>query len=198
MSTTITTEDYTMTTSYSTDATDDAKETVREYLDAIVDQIVDSGEASDDLLNDYGNGDRWHHESHVDKSYDLQEAAQLLSELSDHEETDSGLWEGQAPREAIATQAAFTYGNAVYSEWRDLIERINDEYGDLSPDLDALETEAEVKRERLEQLENAEELSDEEAAERDALAARQDDFSEDAVAAEKRERIEAMVRGIIE
>jgi len=184
-------------TNYCADAYSDAKETVDNYLDEIVDQLVDSGEASDDLLNDYGNGDRWHHESHVDRDYDLQEAAQLLSELSDHEETDSGLWEGQAPREAIATQAAFTYGNAVYSEWRDLIERINDEYGDLSPDLDALETEAEEKRDRLEELENAEELEDEETAERDALAARQDDFSEDAVAKEKRERVEAMVEGII-
>lgn len=112
---------------YSDEAEEDAKETVRNFKDEIVEKILEDGEASDDLLNDYTNGDAYHHENHVDKWYNLQEAAELLGQLSSHVETDHGLWEGKDPEEAIGAQAAFTYGNAVYSEWRDLIESINDD-----------------------------------------------------------------------
>jgi hypothetical protein len=113
---------------YHQDARADARETVLEYLDDIVEQLQGNGEASDDLYNDYTNGDTWHHECHVDRFYNLQEAAELLDQLFDHTEEDSGVWEGQEPRQAIGTQAAYTYGNAVYSKWCDLIEKINDEY----------------------------------------------------------------------
>ena len=117
--------------SYRDDARSDAKETVAYFKDEIVGMLLEKGEASDDLFNDYPNGDSYHHENHTDKSYDLQEAAGLLDELSDNEETDSGLWQGLEPREAVCAQAAYTYGNAVYAEWRELIEKINDEANDL-------------------------------------------------------------------
>lgn len=133
--------------SYRQDAASDAAETVHNFEDEILEQLLDKGEASDDLLNDYPNGDSWHHECHVDKDYSLQEAAELLDDLSEHEETDSGLWEGLEPRRAIAAQAAYTYGNAVYSEWRDLIEKINDEAGNIISDYDEKINEAEVAEE---------------------------------------------------
>ena len=113
---------------YRQDAEDDAKETILKYIDDIVEQLKEKGAASDDLFNDYDNDDAWHHESHVDRCYGLLEAAELLDQLSDHIEEDSGLWENLEPRQAIGTQAAFTYGNAVFSAWIDLIETINDEY----------------------------------------------------------------------
>ena len=78
---------------YIANAASDAAETVLNYEDEILEQLLDAGEASDDLLNDYPNGDAWHHESHVDRDYNLQEAALLLGELRDYEETDSGLWQ---------------------------------------------------------------------------------------------------------
>jgi hypothetical protein len=112
-------------TNYRAEAEDDARSTVSEFADQIVEQIMDDGKASDDLLNDYPNGDAYHHESHVDRDYRLTEAADLLDHLSDFEERDSGLWEGLEPRKAIAAQAAYTYGNAVLSFFRDLIEEIN-------------------------------------------------------------------------
>ncbi len=115
---------------YHQDSQDDARETVLEYIDAIVEQLEESGEASDDLYNDYSNGDVWHHECHVDRWYSLTEAAELLDQFCDHTETDNGLWEGLKPRQAISCQAAYTYGNAVYSEWTYLISRINDEYAE--------------------------------------------------------------------
>lgn len=121
-------------TNYVKEAYDDAKQMIIEFSDEIVEKLIDDGEASDDLNNDYSNGDSYHHESHVDKSYSLLEAARLLDQLSEFEETDSGLWEGQEPREAIATQAAYTYGAAVYSDWADLIREINDEAKDVLDD----------------------------------------------------------------
>jgi hypothetical protein len=147
------------TKNYLREATDDAAETVRNFADEILEQLLDKGEASDDLLNDYPNGDAWHHESHVDKWYSLIDAAELIDQLSEFEEDDAGLWQGQQPKEAISTCAAFTYGNAVYSEWRELIEKINteaaeiisdfDETAEGCDDTDALETD---KREALRKM----------------------------------------------
>jgi hypothetical protein len=112
-------------TEYRAEAQNDARATAENFFDEIVEQLLDKGEASDDLNNDYPNGDAYHHERHVDRSYSLQEAAALLDELDQYEETDSGRREGQGPREAISTQAAFTYGAAVWSMWSDLITEIN-------------------------------------------------------------------------
>ncbi len=74
----------------------------------------------------------YHHENHTDRAYNLSDAADILDRLSEFEETDSGLWEGQEPRDAISAQAAYTYANAVYSEWRDLIEQLEEELEDLA------------------------------------------------------------------
>lgn len=120
---------------YASDAREDAKETVLEFIDQVVEQLKEAGVASDDLYNDYPNGDAWHHECHVDKDYTLQEAADLLAQLSEHEEDDCGLWEGLPPVRAIKCQAAYTYGNTVYSAWRDLIDYINCEYAEFDSDL---------------------------------------------------------------
>ena len=51
------------------------------------------------------------------------------------------------PRWAIAAQAAYTYGNAVYSEWHDLIEKINNEASDIIFEYDEKINEAEVAEE---------------------------------------------------
>ena len=75
----------TQTTNYLREAADDDAETVRNFADEILDVLLDKGEASDDLLNDYPNGDSWHHECHVDKAYGLTDAATLLDQLMDFE-----------------------------------------------------------------------------------------------------------------
>lgn len=114
------------TSDYFADARADAKSMAEEFVDEIIEKLLEGGDASTDLYNDYPNGDSYHHENHVDRDYDLSEAAELLNQLSDHEETDTGLWEGLEPRKAINAQAAYTYGNAVYAFWREIIEEIND------------------------------------------------------------------------
>lgn len=132
-----------MKDNYNAEALSDAKDTVRCFEDEIVDQLVDRDEASDDLLNDYANGDAYHHESHTDKTYNLREAAEVLEQLRDYEETDSGLWASLGPREAISAMAAYTYANAVYAKWQELIEEINQAARDAFDDLELIELEGE-------------------------------------------------------
>ena len=110
--------------SYYNDAKSDAKDTALNFLSQIVEFMLNDGEASDDLLNSYDGGDSYHHET-LDKEYDLMESAEILDQLYRYEETDKGLWEGLDPRKAVACKAAFTYGNAVYFRWTDLIGEIN-------------------------------------------------------------------------
>lgn len=42
-------------------------------------------------------------------------ALDCLSELSEYDDDDSGLWEGQEPRQAILTQATYCLGRAISS-----------------------------------------------------------------------------------
>jgi hypothetical protein len=111
---------------WNTEALGDAKDLIENFKDEVTEQLLNKGEASDDWNNDYPNGDSYFHESYVDKSYSLTKAAELLDELDEYEETDSGLWQGLSPKEAISTQAAYTYGNAVHFKAKDLIEEINE------------------------------------------------------------------------
>ena len=114
-------------TDYAREAEEDAAMLITDYfMDEIVDQIIDMGEASRNINNDYDNGDGIFHEVITDRSYGLEEAAELLSQLYRYEEEDSGLWEGVDDLDSIAEiKAAYTYGNAVYDEFDTLIMNIN-------------------------------------------------------------------------
>lgn len=115
------------------EALGDAIEMVDYFEDEVVEQLEEKAEASSDL-NDYSDGDEYHHSSHTDKSYSLIDAAHLLNHLSNYEETDSGLWEGMDdPERMIEVKAAFTYGNAVLGEFRDLITELNEAFEGFTP-----------------------------------------------------------------
>jgi hypothetical protein len=144
-----------MTTNYRDNAKCDAQETVRNFIDEIVEMLVDNEEASDDLLNDYLNGDSYHHENHTDQWYNISDAAAVLDQLSEYEETDTGLWDGCDMKKALSCCAAFTYANAVYDNWRDLIKDINfecsttlhdysEQADELQACIDSLETDADT------------------------------------------------------
>lgn len=121
-------------------AEEDAKMLVTDYfINEIIEQLMENGEASDDYNNDYRNGDGIFHEVIIDRDYSSNEAIELLNDLREYEETDSGLWEGESWDSALRTIAAFTYGNAVYDEWTKLIEEIN------GVDLDENETEEQLE-----------------------------------------------------
>lgn len=113
------------------EAKSDAKSTAEYFKDEIIDGFIgDDGRAQGQDIQDWS--DSYHHETHIDKSYGLLEAAQLLDQLDEYEETDSGLWERQMPRDAISTQAAYTYGNAVNSMFSGLMENINDAVDEIT------------------------------------------------------------------
>lgn len=114
---------------YLKEAREDAKNMALHFLDEIIDGLLDDSEASSDLFNSYPGGDSYHHENHVDKWYELHEAADVLDVLSEYEETDTGLWEGLEPKRAVGCMAAFTYGNAVTQLWMEIIDQVNsDDY----------------------------------------------------------------------
>lgn len=115
-------------------ARDDAHEFIERFSEQIELQMIEDSRVSEDFRNDWEGGDSYLHESYVDREYDLGEAAGLLYQLDEFEETDSGLWEGQSPREAISTRAAFTYGRAVEEYVREFVKEINDKLDELVED----------------------------------------------------------------
>jgi ubiquitin-protein ligase len=98
-------------TNWFKEAEQDAKSGVLDVVDVIIKDIIDNEGSTDKGINDFV--DEFRH-TYSDQSYSLIEAAQVLDALSDYEETDSGIWEGLEPRDAVKAQAAYTYGNAVY------------------------------------------------------------------------------------
>jgi len=191
---------------YREDARADAVSTVENFEDEIIATLADGDDASDDLLNAYS--DSYHHENHIDNDYDLTEAAVLLDELSDYEETDSGLWQELEPRRAIAAQAAYTYGNAVYSFFQELIGEINDAVADPVGNLDDKHkeeldaAEAEIDKARAHAEEKLAEARDDGASEdeiaelmgrRDAIEDFDADDYEDAYEAERKATIRDIV-----
>lgn len=108
---------------YYASAREDAEEMAREFLPQLVAHWEESGEVVTDWANDLPGADEYHHENNVgNKEYGLAEAEKLLGDLDEWEETDDGLWEGLAPRQAISAQAAYTYGNAVGGMFRNVLK----------------------------------------------------------------------------
>lgn len=107
-------------------AIEDAEDLIKEYfIDEIVQAIVDGKEVSSDMYNDYDNGDGIFHGVITDRYYHRSDVMDLLDELCEYEEDDSGIWEGLDWEGVIQAKAAYTYGNAVMSEWDRIIEYIN-------------------------------------------------------------------------
>lgn len=126
------------TTDYKDKAQEKAADAVRDCIDDIVEQLIDRGEASDDLLNDYGSYGEAAEQDWTDEWYNPQEAVKCLDDLDDHEETDSGLWDGKGWKEMLSAIAAFTFRNGCMSFWQELIKQIND-------DIDADELKNEIR-----------------------------------------------------
>jgi hypothetical protein len=181
----------TETTNYLRETANNAADTVRNFADEILEQLLDDGKASDDLLNDYPNGDAWHHENHVDKWYSIIDAATLIDQLDEFEETDSGLWEGQSFKEAIGTCAAFTYGNAVMSEWHDLIEKINEEAEGIIDEYDGQIADLEAEIDDLETLADAAD-TEEGQEQRDEIERKRGDL--ESPQAEKKAALEKLIQ----
>lgn len=154
----------------SEDAKSEARGAIETFIDEIVDQLIDQdGDAPADLREydeDYTNS--------LNTSYNLREAADVLHDLSEFEETDSGMWEGEDdPQQAVIIQASLTYQNAVNSYFNSDMEDVNSEVGPVA--LEMAEERASLER-QIESFEDMPERDDAQEASLDALRIRLEAF----------------------
>lgn len=155
---------------YRQEAIEEATAAVEENMKEIVDQLWDDG-AADVELSYY---DREFITTYSDRSYRLLEAAQVLDDLSDYEESDSGLWSGvEDPKEAVGIMAAYTYGNAVAAFFTDDMENVNSDVDDL---LTELRAEYDRLESRISTLSRKADRTDEEESELDALTVQNEEY----------------------
>lgn len=121
-------------------AIDDAMSSVEDHIKEIAEYILDFSSVPTDAEGDLDGFEQYHHENHLG-DYGLLEAAEVLTELSEHEETDSGFWEGKSPKEALSTMAAYTYSAAVLHQTNAILKDLKDfqEIEDLIEEMDESE-----------------------------------------------------------
>ena len=103
------------------------------YKETLIDNIFKKGYITTDVY-DYKDSDEFIVECVDTNSFDLLESAAIIKELSDFEETDSGLWCDLQPEEAIEVKAIYTYKNAVIFYISEMLEKINESVSDLDID----------------------------------------------------------------
>lgn len=108
-----------------------AIDVLNKIKDNIIEFLIEDGEASTDVYNDYDDGDSCVYELCNPNITTLFEAANLLKELNEYKETDSGIWSGLEPIDAVKSQAHYTYLNAVVYHMQYLIKKINNQVRDL-------------------------------------------------------------------
>ena len=116
---------------------DEVRKEAVDFIEEVMDEVAESLKNGENYLLDGDVEDRFS-ECVTDRSYTLSDAAFVIDH-SNSVETDSGLWEGMSPKEAIEAQAAFTFSNDVRSEVEDIYEDLkstyDDNYGEVYDDL---------------------------------------------------------------
>lgn len=107
---------------------DEVRKEAVDFIEEVMDEVAESLKNGENYLLDGDVEDRFF-ECVTDRSYTLSDAAFVI-ENSNNVETDSGLWEGQEPHEAVKTQAAFTFSNDVHATVEEMYEDIKSEYDD--------------------------------------------------------------------
>lgn len=102
----------------------EAVDCLKQFANEIADHLINRGEV---YLYDIDGFDEYHHETHVNRAYNLLEAAILLTELKVFEETDHGLWENLPLETMLDAKAAYTYGNAVFSAMDDILTDLQED-----------------------------------------------------------------------
>lgn len=121
---------------YNTALSNDAEDFVNQYFDTFLENIKDMGSQN---FDSYVNDDGKLHET-IDQYLDLEDAVTIIENCSE-EETDSGLWEGLSPKEAIVSMAFWSYKNDMYFRIKELFEeRINEVINEELNKLEHLET----------------------------------------------------------
>lgn len=105
-----------------------AKQAIAEFLDDLVEDVVErSGERPPESTRLRYWNDRYYSERLADRPWTVREAIDVVEEFPESVEDDNALWEGQDPSDALRIQAAYTFANAVESEFDGLMVRLNDE-----------------------------------------------------------------------
>jgi hypothetical protein len=108
-----------------------------DFIEEFMDDVVEALKNDENYLLDGDLNDTFF-EMITDRSYTLSDAAFVIDN-SNNVETDSGLWEGKDPQDAVEIQAAFTYSNDVHSEveeiYEDLKSTYDDNYGEVYDEL---------------------------------------------------------------
>lgn len=119
----------------------EAVDFIEDVFDDVIDAIVDD----EDYLFNNSSIDDTFFESVTDRSYSITDAAFVI-ENSDNVESDSGLWDGKDPSEALECQAAFTYANDVKSDVEEIYQEIksvyDEKYDEIYRDLEDKNIEA--------------------------------------------------------
>lgn len=110
------------------EADSDSLDAIEHFLDEIVENVIlELGVGFQKDISDF-DGD-YLHENVTDRSYRPREAVDILEDLHEFEETDSGLWEGAEDwRRILETIAAYTYSNAVASMFSSNMENLESEF----------------------------------------------------------------------
>lgn len=136
---------------------EDAKALVNDFFDRLTESVKDG-----DRIDAYRFIDEdCDIHQHVDSLYiDFEDAFHILQNCT-NEETDSGLWEGQEPKQAIITMAFFTYRQelmeatqgAFLEKLEELAEAETNKLNDLKDELTTAEQDLETVQGVLDALE---------------------------------------------
>ena len=124
---------------YQKDVDNEARDFFLDHEEMIVTALTDDVEWD---RNDIDDLDERFFETVTDRAYTLHDAAYIVEEC-ENEETDTGLWEGQQPEDAIKTKAAFSFANDVWFECKRL-------YGELEEETDEKESDGGYETDREE------------------------------------------------
>lgn len=103
---------------YTRDVAEEAFDFLSEIDEDIKNAIVEGETDISEIVCDetgYGEIRDYFHESVVDRSYSIEDAAFVIANC-ENEETDRGIWEGLEMHEAMQACAAYSYGNDVWNE----------------------------------------------------------------------------------
>lgn len=141
---------------YREDVNDDAVSFVENNKDMLRQALIDGNDFDRNDID--GLDSSFHEVEDRAYTYTLMDAAFIVENCT-NEETDSGLWEGQQPEEAIKTKAAFSYAADVWEKLEGIYKAMQQEFEESKDKLG----------ERLDELVEADSLSEAEQAERAKL-----------------------------
>lgn len=137
----------------------EAESFVSDYLDEAITEVLEGNTDMNMFIDDY----RLHEWIDNDFIYvDLLDSAQIIDQ-SNSVESDSGLWEGQEPTDAIKTQAFFTFRNDMYFEIKEKFElqldrkktEIEEEVAEVELRFEHLKEQVEEKNEKLKLIDDS-------------------------------------------